>query len=314
MGRSVLILVSLAASLFIAPAAAARDSADELGKVIEKKTAVKMAPATGWNLEAAEDRCRLSRQFSSTDGDHLLYIEQIAPGPRFDLTLAGPLLANWSTQRWLYRGMRSDRDFETIDPLNGAMRDFGASMIMPSVSLAVDADRSELISATIDPSDAEKVERVVIRQGTRIVSFETGNLEPVLAALNTCTLDLLPYWGLDLETHKSFRPPEMPDERSYFAGLRHEYAKISGAKGHKALLRIRLIIDREGVVSSCFEEIAASSGGEPPQICENISTVRFKPAVNAAGDPIPSFFARSVPLWSYSPYTADAHGGRWGDD
>lgn len=276
------------------------------------KGAKVLAPIAGWQLEAAQDRCRLSRKFGPENSPSVLLLEQIAPGPRFDLTVAGPDVSQLTRPGdWIYGGLRSDAKLRTIDLLPGAMPEFGGSLNMVEVSIADDAEaKQQLIEPAIDLADASQVERIVFRQRSNIVSLETGNMRAALEAFNVCTKDLIPMWGLSLEAHAQYKPPQMPGGNTFFSSLRHDFAKESGAKGHQALLRVRAMIAKDGSVTDCHFEYPLSTGGEQADVCHDIREMKFDAAEDVMGNAMASFFVKSVFLTPYSPRKADAHGGR----
>lgn len=285
-------------------------------EVAKKNGAVKLLPSTPWHLEMADDRCRLARKFGREEAPSLVAFEQIAPGRRFDLTVAGPDIGKLSVTGWKYRGLRSDREMATISPLAGEMKDFGTAWTMAGVSIAEHSGSSEAehIQPSIDPADARQVERIVIQQATNIVSFETGGMEAAFEALNACAKDLIPLWGLSLQTHEAYKPPRMLSEKAYFSRLKHQFAKRAGVDGHKALLRVRVLVAADGSVTDCHFEYPLSTGGAQTDVCEDIRQMQFEAAENHSGDQMPSFYVKSIVMTPYSPWTADAHGGRWEED
>lgn len=299
-------------------APAALTAADLPAETAAKRNAKLLAPITPWHLEVSDHGCRLARKFGTEEAPSLLSFEQNAPGHRFDLTMAGPDIGEVYGSGWTFLGMRSDREMYRANPLVGEFRDFGMALNFVGLSVATRSGqrnrRSGFIQPSIDPADAAEVQRVVLQRSTSIVSFETGNMKAAFEALNACSSDLIPTWGLSLEEHREYKPPVLSDGDLYFSRLKHEFAEKSGAEGHKALLRVRALVATDGTVSDCRFEYSLSTGGMQPDVCEDIRQMRFEPASDAVGKPIASFFAKSVVLSPYSPWTADAHGGRWEED
>lgn len=285
------------------------------GELAAKNSALRLTPASPWQLELADDRCRLAREFQSAEGPGVVLFEQIAPGPRFDMILAGPDFARNRTGAWIYGGMRSDVEMVTIDPLEYDIAGYDHALALASIAIDDEtvlegADRG-LTGTSIDPAAADLVERIVIQRSTTIISFETGNMKAAFEALNTCSRDLLGLWGLDAED-EVYHPARMPDASVYFSRLNHERATTPGSAGHDALLRVRAVISRDGSVSDCHHEYVLSSGGPQADVCEDIQEMQFEAATDAGGEPIASVFSLSMIMSKYDPWTADAHGGRWG--
>jgi len=173
--------------------------------------------------------------------------------------------------------------------------------------------KRQLVKAEIDLQSGSLVNRIVLQRSTTIVSFETGNMKVPFESLNTCTRDLLSIWDLDEVAHKAHRPPELAGERVYFTRLHHNFTKAAGNRGHESLLRVRAIIAADGSVSNCHHEYALSSGAIKPDVCDDMREMQFEPATDLDGKPIASVYSRSIVLSRFSPWTADSHGGRWGN-
>lgn len=286
-------------------------------ELADTERAIILSPDADWRLEAGDDRCRLRRSFTSEDGPGIVLLEQIAPGQRFDLIVAGPDFARARRGSWFYGGMRSDEEMERIDPLEFDIPGFDNAIALGNVAIDdyiyTPDSKARGVAAAIDPAAGEKVERIVLQRSSTIVSFELGNMREPVEALNACTAEFLPKWGLDPADHGAHEPPRMPQELTFYSRLNHELASKPSNAGHKSLLRVRAIIDAKGRVNSCHHEYALTSGGEAPDVCEDISEVTFVPATNAAGESMASVYSRSVILSEYDPWTADSGGGgRWG--
>lgn len=306
--------LSLASAALLAHPASARPLPAELA---ERKQATILSPVGGWRLEAGNDRCRLRRSFTSNEGPGIILLEQIAPGQRFDLIVAGPDFARARRGSWFYGGMRSDQETETIDPLEFNIPGFENAIALGGVAIDdyiyAPSSKAQSVAAAIDPAAGQKVERIVFQRASTIVSFELGNMREPVEALNACAAELLMRWDLDPEDHAAHEPPRMPQEFTYFSRLSHELASKPSNLGHKSLLRVRAIIDVKGSVASCHHEYAITTGGEAPNVCEDIADMTFAPATNAAGEPMASVYSRSVILSEFDPWKADSGGGgRWG--
>lgn len=314
MKSSFSLMLSLASAGLLSCPAFARPLPAELAG---RERATILSPIGGWTLEAGDDRCRLRRSFTSDEGPGIVLLEQIAPGQRFDLIVAGPDFARARRGSWFYGGMRSDEETETIDPLEFDIPGFDNAIALGGVAIDdyvyAPGPNSKHVAAAIDPAAGAKVERIVLQRSSTIVSFELGNMREPVEALNACTAEFLPKWGLNPKEHAAHEPPQMPQESTFYSRLNHELARKPSNAGHKSLLRVRAMIDEKGSVTSCHHEYAVTSGGEAPDVCEDIAGMTFVPALNAAGEPVASVYSRSVILSEFDPWTADSGGsGRWG--
>ncbi|MGI8942932.1 MAG: hypothetical protein ACR2FJ_01610 [Qipengyuania sp.] len=57
---------------------------------LAKEGPVVLAPTSSWQLDFAEENCRLARTFGSADDIWIVYFTQHGPSESFELTLAGP--------------------------------------------------------------------------------------------------------------------------------------------------------------------------------------------------------------------------------
>ncbi|MEP4784042.1 MAG: hypothetical protein ABJX46_04885 [Erythrobacter sp.] len=308
-------LASLAiASLVLVFQAQPLDAKPLPSELAKKERAVRLSPSTGWQLEVLDDRCRLARKFTSSNGPGLAMFEQLAPGNTFDLTIAGPDTARSRRGAWFYAGMRSDLEMKTIDPLEYGLAGFESSLTLSGVRIddqkQSSQERKETVAAEIDAANAERMDRIVLQRSTTIISYGTGNMKAPLEALNACSKELLSIWKLDAGAHQSYRPAEMPGEGAYFSRLHHNLVNTRGNAGHESILRVRALIGKDGSVTDCFHEYVFSSGGAEPDVCKEIRPMQFSPATNQSGEPIASFYSKSYFLSQFDPWQADAHGER----
>lgn len=277
------------------------------GELAAKDRAILLSPISPWQLNVSDDRCSLARQFDGEEGPGLVLIEQLTPGGRFDLIVAGPDFARARLGSWFYGGMRSDLEMKTISPLEFRIAGYENAIAIGDATIERSPGRrsedGEPIRAEVDPSAARQVDRIVLQRSTVIVSFETGNMGDAFKALNSCSRELLSVWELDETVHENYHPPQMPGEKVYFSRLNHELATAPDNVGHKSLLRVRAMVAKDGSVTSCYHEYHISSGGREPDVCADIREREFQPATTPQGEAIDSFFSRTIYLSSYDPWS-----------
>lgn len=262
----------------------------------------RLAPSSPWNLDFAENKCRLQRVFENEGKPHALIIEQSAPQATFSLVVAGPTLARLKGTKDLAIGLAGDLPLETGRRiLPGTLPDYGSAFVLTSFSLSqpgamAAGDGNGLRSAGIDLDQASKVNRIVLGnpKGKPAVSFETGNMRDAFAALNTCTADLLAQWGLNAEQHRAYRQPRIVNEIELARYLQQTYPQGALAKKESGLFVFRLIVEADGTVSGCHIE-ASSAVTELDPRCETIIRIaRMEPARDAQGQPMRSFYVTSL--------------------
>ena len=295
----------------VSPALA--NAQDYPAEMVAKDRAVILEATGPWKLDMDETGCRLSRSFGPEDAPSVLLLEQFAPRRVFQTTLAGPDIPELSGTS-LYAGARSDEKTRRVYGMHG-QTEYGPSLTVVNSTLVSLEEWKEADGEPITPEialeDAAMVERFVVRQATRIVSFETGDMTEPVRALNTCAFDFLSYWGLDPDAHRGFHPPALSNEVTFLKRLMHEYAEKHATSGHKAVAHIVAMIDREGAVTDCRTDYVMTTGGDEIDPCEDLREKRFDPATDREGNAIASYYSRSVELGFYSPWASSAHGARF---
>ena len=123
--------------------------------------------------------------------------------------------------------------------------------------------------------------------------FAVPGLAKALVALDACRSDLLTQWGMPPAHQRAFVTSSMP-VRNLGSYLKSDDFP-SGAEGMSGKVRVRLTIDEAGTVSHCA--VVHSSGNKlfDQASCRALQKrARFKPAEDAAGKPIWSFFVEEI--------------------
>ncbi|NVE95467.1 TonB family protein [Altererythrobacter sp. JGD-16] len=266
--------------------------------MVKRKGAVLLEPISPWNIDFGENRCRLTRLFGTADDQHLIMLEQAAPMERFGMTLAGSKVKLFAPGRWNYLGLRNDVPLKYLTGVKrGSIDGFGPALILGNVYIGgadPAADDDEQSSLEIDLEGAAKVDRVVLRMGTNILSFETGNMAPAVQALNVCAKDLLRAWGLDPEKHANYTPPDFLNLESIAQSIQRDYPKQALYRGQGGIFRVRLIVEQDGAVSDCHIEESTVSEALQTPACEKMKYAKFAPALDSDGNPMRSFYATTV--------------------
>ena len=103
-------LTALGAACAAAPAPAHADVYPP--QIAARDATVKLEPASPWNIDFAQNSCRLTRLFGTSDEPHLLIIDQSAPTDIFGLTLAGREVRHFRRARSIGLGLERDEPGE----------------------------------------------------------------------------------------------------------------------------------------------------------------------------------------------------------
>ena len=287
MRRTMLALVAPVTALAAAPAAA---------------EPVVLKPSSQWNVDFAEDQCRLVRLFGPEEDRHFLSFQQYWPAKQTGLTIAGSAFKRFrSLERTYVRFHDMQEPLRTL-PFTGSVEEYGTGVIYSSIGL----DESEPESGTSDDEEdagwemldlelAKKVEFVEIKQGSRVVRLETGPLDAAFEVLNQCTLDLLRDWGLDPERHLTLQNgPRWVNQTLIARRIMADYPDSALLQGEQGIMRMRVIVSAEGAVESCTILKATQTQSLESPACKLMKSAKFEPARDAAGEPFRSYYATSI--------------------
>ncbi|MHA7819233.1 MAG: energy transducer TonB [Erythrobacter sp.] len=286
--RHVLAGFAVAAALMSVPAAVSAAS-----------DPVELAPLSRWSVEFADDKCRLARTFGAEDNLHVLIFEQHYPNDEAGLTLAGPALSRFRsrapTALTYYTGQEEIRG----EPFAGELGDVGKAVIYSNVGLEPEDDDEDSDAETVgvpqlDLALGDKVEFVSVKQRGREVRFVTGPLGRAFEVLNTCTLDMIREWGLEVDQHvNATRTPKWTNEGAIARQIVRRYPRAALRDGDQAILRMRVIVDADGSVEQCTIDAATTNDLVSPA-CEEMDDAVFEPALDAEGEPFRSYFATTI--------------------
>lgn len=290
--KATMSIVAIASMLLISPTAAKDMTPAEAAAA---EDAVLLQPASPWNVDYDDNKCRLARVFGPENARHVLLIDQGIPNDTIMVTLAGPALKRFQQASRLEFGMRGDSPLERQERYgSGDLGEFGPAVIFRTVDLSATHEPDEPRRLGIDEKVASSIDRIVIQRGSRVLSLETGNMAEAFQALNRCMSDLLTTWGLDAEEHALFRPANWSNEEKIARRLLEDYSDRIARSGEQGSFRMRVIVEKNGSVSDCLVEAATVVERLQSSICDLMKSETLQPAENASGEAIRSFYGTMV--------------------
>lgn len=263
-----------------------------------------LEPRSSWHASYENGLCRLARTFGAEGNSHTLIFEQSTPGALFNLTMTGPALSPMA------ESAEVDVGFGSAD-LGGAHAivtennsDFGHILFIKDVGLEADnnpeVEREEDFGRTaqgtsIDLAKAKAASEVAIRQGHTSLTFKTGPLVSPLGVLNDCTAHILSLWGLDPERHKSAqRGVSLLQPRQVSQWVVEKYPQRALQEGRQGVVGLTVIVDETGQPTQC--KITDDSGHADLNdvACQGMMRARFGPALDAVGEPMPSYYVTRI--------------------
>jgi hypothetical protein len=144
---------------------------------------------------------------------------------------------------------------------------------------------------------AKGLNAIVFTDGfVKPVEFDTGGLKSAVEAMQLCADDLVKYWGLDAEKHKTMTKAATPSGEAAkwlptgTIGF-GDFAKLGGGAN-----QIRVMVSAEGKPTDCKIQSASLDDGTNKSICKAIlDKGSFTPALDADGKAMASY-------WMTSPF------------
>lgn len=269
-----------------------------------------LQPSSKWILQYSEDSCRVGRFFGEGKERTLLQMTQFAPDHTFMLAIAGGGLGkriNAGRAKVQFGPVHPPR--EEISPAGGDIGDYKPGLIFSTVAVratetaepSLKASDQERI-ANFQPSnpitleDEAKVEWIEISVGSKPrLRLQTGPMGKLFKALNTCSEELLLHWGLDVERYKTISRKPVPIESPGRWITGNAYPDKALMRGEQAIIYFRLMVDANGQAESCHIQQSGYSKEFDQAVCRSLmKNAKFKPALDAEGKPMKSYFRASV--------------------
>lgn len=159
--------------------------------------------------------------------------------------------------------------------------------------------RSEVAPASVDAENAKTGVRVqalaFALTGYGHYRLELGSMEKPMRAVRDCLNDLLAGWGFDAEVIANLRSPPTPLGNPGRWAMPDDYPSDALRNNQSAVVAFRLMIDSEGKVSDCIVANINHDEDFAKITCGFLSKrARFAPAIDADGNPTPSYFVSAV--------------------
>lgn len=238
---------------------------------------VRLQPVSTWQLDYADESCRLGRQFGDPQNPRTLLSEQASPGYSMSMVVISPSLGELNdfqslTARFLpveklvFSGGIGSRTVKTdvpaatwsgvgfnpppfADPSKPTKAEISAlreKAQAPRDLQLQAADRAEMLA------NAAKVTSIQLApRPKRLVILETGSLGKPVAMLGDCTRDLVKSWGLDPDVQEKIVRAEKPKTpvSSWFTTA--DYPSEALSRGERAVVKARVLVDATGKITKC---------------------------------------------------------------
>jgi hypothetical protein len=272
-------------------------------------------PSAAWYLDYAANSCRMTRQFGEGDDQITVLLTRFGPGEWFNLIIAGkPMKLDLAYAD-------ADIQFGPVEAVqsvpfwNGSFGNMPALLFEAGMRIAPmtpaeaaamksNAERSArsrkvFFTTDIAPIDSARQKAVkyveIGKPMSRPIRLEIGSMQAPLAAMDKCIEELMTHWGIDVEKHKSLSATIMPANYPGDWVTTADYPADMLQKGRRANVFFRLNVGADGKVAACHIVATTEPKEFDDAVCKSIKKrARFKPARDAQGLPIASYYLNQV--------------------
>lgn len=270
----------------------------------DKSEPVVLQPSSPWNVQYADDACRLVRAFGTGEAAVTLIIDQFEPGDRFRLSLIGDRMTRGAGPSEARVRFGETLPEQTIPFYPGIVGKYPAwtfirDMRVRPLSDAEIAARAVQEGAPLAPiTEEEKASVTAIDLGRPLrqpLRLRTGSMTPAFAAMDSCTDELLTHWGIDVVRHKARSRRAIPVESPGKWLKNEDYPPAMRQKGQPGIVEFRLTVDENGIPAACHIQQSTKPEGFDRTVCEKLMRrARFEPALDKDGKPMTSYYRNVV--------------------
>ena len=264
----------------------------------------------GWVLDYADDSCALRRTFGTQEAPVFLEVRQFSQLDEFQLTVAtgayssrraAPLIGYVpDAEEYAPSGAIFARFGEGVEGVivSDTLHPVSVKEQIGKLAISEYAERQDLRKWS-DESRAEReaaISGILLRDTfAQDLLLDTGTLHRPFEAMRGCIDELLTHWGIDAEAHHSLTREAGPtDPASTFRRLWRGYPSNMLRRELSAMLRVRLAISAEGAVDGCHLQMEVADHQFEEAVCRILGRERFIPALDAAGQPLRSYWVTSI--------------------
>jgi len=269
---------------------------------------LKLAPASKWYVDYADERCRLAREFGEGDSKVAVFFDKYGPGEGFRLVIAGEAVKTAVSQADIAVRFGPTEMPQSLFFLSGSLADSSALVFAGDIRIAgpTESEAAAIKAkrrgdpwidlAPITPERYSAVRYLELGKPLRkAVQLETGSLKSAFAALDKCVDDLVASWGVDIEKHKTLSRKATPTDNPGKWVVSSDYPIKMLQAGQPALVDFRLSVGADGKPSGCKIQATTRPKEFDDAVCQSLMRrASFLPALDASGQPIASWWRSRV--------------------
>lgn len=252
--------------------------------------------------------CALSRTFGSGASQIVLQMEAFKPGDWFTIALIGTPIDTYTRTAPIGLRFLPDGAQSTIEP-NAVLRLRVTSNGQPLGAVLVYADlagRKVLRAGDVLPplpeAELARINALSIKLGPDSdYQLRLGSMLAPIKALRGCVDEMVRRWGFDpaVAARPGGRPEPVGSPGDWATD--NDYPLEAQAKRIETNVHFRLSVDTAGKVTDCVVQDRIPPAGFGDLTCNLMrARARFRPAHDAGGSPVASYFASTV-RWRVPP-------------
>jgi TonB family protein len=244
-----------------------------------------LQPTGGWVVNFADQQCLASRTFTLRNGDLALVVRPDPTGGGAQLILAPSNPAD----RHLFSRAETRLDGHAIRATSIATMPVSGGRLAYPIPLTAPEYARLLTTRTLS-----------VRGGVGSFSIELAPaIQELGRLLAECNADLLASWGFTREQQAlQARFPEPLTSVSTYV-LQSDYPRVATRRAAVGEVQARVAVAADGTVSNCVVVRSSGDSALDQATCSAfVRRARMRPALNNAGQPMPSIFVFSK-LWLF---------------
>ena len=262
-----------------------------------------LRPSSTWLVDYGDDKCRLARMFGTGDAETMFMVERYSPSDDLFTAIGGKPLADIDAAQ-AHLAFGPDGFVTKYPPSPGKLGERPALTATMALYPWPDSDKddedetgpADLFEQVITPEQEARVTWFeVTAKGRQTVRLELGSMAKPMAALRTCTQELVHHWGIDVDAHRTLSRRATPKGNVGNWVTWHDYPTDLLNKGEQGLVQFRVVVAADGKATQCLVQESTRPLGFDKAVCAALMRrAKFEPALDKDGKPIVSFWRSSV--------------------
>lgn len=259
-----------------------------------KAATVNYEPASQWQVDNEPQICRLSRDYRSGDDRVTIRIEQFQPGAGMQLMLIGKPIERAENRSAFGVRLGSNTASFRAEIADITLPDGRIGTLFRGVQFV----KPNPASSHTWPGAAQfaRIDEMAFSapwMGT--IVLQTKTLPRAMEEMRKCHRQMIAGWGFDPAVQESLsRHAEPVDNPARWLSFK-DYPQSGLKRRRSSIVVFRLNVDEAGQPTACFVPRSYTPQDFVVTTCKVLmSRARFKPALDASGKPVASYFVNSV--------------------